>query len=136
LRHHGAISIELEVFIQSDKMRAKGLPAHRISHSNFADAYWSVSQMVAHHTVNGCNLTSGDLLGSGTQSGPSPQEAGSLMELSVGGKQPLNLPGGESRTFLEDGDTVIFRGACQAAGAARIGFGEVWGTLLPARIVS
>ncbi len=133
LRQHGAIDIELEVFIQSARMRAQGLSAHRVSHSNFRDAYWSVSQMVAHHTVNGCNLQSGDLLGSGTQSGPSPDEAGSLMELSLGGKQPLSLPGGETRTFLEDGDTVIFRGACQASGAARIGFGEVRGTLLPAR---
>lgn len=136
LRQHGAIGIELEVFLQSARMRAQGLPAHRVSHSNFADAYWSVSQMVAHHTVNGCNLQSGDLLGSGTQSGPHPDEAGSLMELSLGGKQPLSLPGGETRTFLEDGDTVIFRGACQASGAARIGFGEVRGTLLPARPLS
>jgi len=133
LRQHGAIGIELEVFIQSAQMRAQGLPAHRVSHSNFCDAYWSVSQMVAHHTVGGCNLQSGDLLGSGTQSGPHPEEAGSLMELSLGGKQPLSLPGGETRTFLEDGDTVIFRGACQASGTARIGFGEVRGTLLPAR---
>ena len=135
LRQHGAIGIELEVFIQSSTMRAQGLPAHRVSHSNFADAYWSVSQMVAHHTVNGCNLQSGDLLGSGTQSGPHPEEAGSLMELSLGGKQLLSLPGGEARTFLEDGDTVIFRGACQASGAARIGFGEVRGTLIPARVL-
>jgi len=133
LRQHGAIGIELEVFIQSATMHAQGLPAHRVSHSNFRDAYWSVSQMVAHHTINGCNLQSGDLLGSGTQSGPSPEEAGSLMELSLGGKQPLSLPSGETRTFLEDGDTVIFRGACQAVNAARIGFGEVRGTLLPAR---
>jgi fumarylacetoacetase len=136
LRQQGAIGIELEVFIQSAKMRAQGLPEHHVSHSNFADAYWSVSQMVAHHTVGGCNLQSGDLLGSGTQSGPSPEEAGSLMELSQGGKQPLNLPGGEMRTFLEDGDTVIFRGTCQASGAARIGFGEVRGTLLPARTLT
>ena len=133
LRQHGAIGIELEVFIQSAAMRAKGLAAHRVSHSNFCDAYWSVSQMVTHHTVNGCNLQSGDLLGSGTQSGPNADEAGSLMELSLGGKQPLSLPGGELRTFLEDGDTVIFRGTCHASGAARIGFGEVRGTLLPAR---
>ena len=133
LRQSGAISIELEVFIQSDAMRKQGLIEHQLSHSNFRDAYWSVSQMVAHHTVNGCNLQPGDLLGSGTQSGPTEAEAGSLMELSKGGKQPLPLPSGETRTFLEDGDTVIFRGACAAPGAARIGFGEVRGTLLPAR---
>ena len=113
-------------------MRSKGMAEHRLSHSNFRDAYWSVSQMVAHHTVNGCNLQPGDLLGSGTQSGSGDEEAGSLMELSRGGKQALMLPSGETRTFLEDGDTVIFRGACTAPDAARIGFGEVRGTLLPA----
>ncbi|MBK6295052.1 MAG: fumarylacetoacetase [Rhodoferax sp.] len=136
LRRQGAINIALEVTLQSAAMREQGLPPHRVSHSNFLDAYWTVSQMVAHHTVNGCNLQSGDLLGSGTQSGPTPEEAGSLMELSLGGKQPLSLPSGETRTFLEDGDTVVFRGHCQASGAARIGFGEVRGTLLPARSLS
>jgi fumarylacetoacetase len=136
LREAGAIAIALEVFIQSASMRAQGMAEHRLSHSNFCEAYWSVAQMVAHHTVNGCNLRSGDLLGSGTQSGATPQQAGSLMELSMGGKNPLSLPSGETRTFLEDGDTVIFRGACTAPGAARIGFGEVRGTLLPARPLS
>ena len=135
LRESGAINIELEVFIQSEVMRNTGMAEHRLSHSNFRDAYWSVSQMVAHHTVNGCNLQPGDLLGSGTQSGPTEAEAGSLMELSKGGKQPLTLPSSEPRTFLEDGDTVIFRGACVAPGAVRIGFGEVRGTLLPASTV-
>lgn len=134
LRQQGAIGIELEAYLQSAAMRHKGLPEHRLSHSNFRDAYWSVSQMVAHHTVGGCNLQSGDLLGSGTQSGPAPEEAGSLIELSLGGKQPLTLPTGEIRTFLEDGDTVVFRGTCTAPGAARIGFGEVRGTVLPARV--
>jgi fumarylacetoacetase len=133
LRKQGAISIELEVFIQTAAMRGQGLAEHRLSQSNFRDAYWSVSQMVAHHTVNGCNLQAGDLLGSGTQSGPTPSEAGSMMELSKGGKEAIVLPNGEKRTFLEDGDTIVFRGACQAPGAARIGFGEVRGTLLPAR---
>jgi fumarylacetoacetase len=109
---------------------------HRLSHSNFRDAYWSVSQMVAHHTINGCNLQPGDLLGSGTQSGPAPDEAGSLMELSKGGKEAITLPNGEKRTFLEDGDTIIFRGRCQAEGASRIGFGEVRGALLPARALT
>ena len=88
--------------------------------------------MVAHHTVNGCNLQPGDLLGSGTLSGPTATEAGALIELTVGGKQPLSLPNGESRTFLEDGDSVIMRGWCEAPGAARIGFGEVRGQVLPA----
>jgi fumarylacetoacetase len=136
LRAQGAVSIELEVFIQTAAMREKGMGEHRLSHSNFRDAYWSVSQMVAHHTVGGCNLQSGDLLGSGTQSGPAPEEAGSLMELSKGGKEPIALPSGEARTFLEDGDTIVFRGACRASGAARIGFGEVRGTLLPARALA
>ena len=133
LRDQGALNIELEVFIQTAAMRAQGMAEHRLSHSNFRDAYWSVSQMVAHHTVNGCNLQPGDLLGSGTQSGPEADEAGSMMELSKGGKEAITLPNGEKRTFLEDGDTIIFRGGCQAAGAARIGFGAVRGTLLPAR---
>ena len=133
LRQEGAIDIELEVFIQSAAMRAQGLAPHRLSRSNFKHAYWSVSQMVAHHTVNGCNLQPGDLLGSGTQSGPALEEAGALIELTVGGTQPLTLPGGETRTFLADGDTVTFRGASVTPGAARVGFGEVTGTLLPAR---
>ena len=133
LRERGALNIELEVLIQTAAMREQGMAEHRLSHSNFRDAYWSVSQMVAHHTVNGCNLQPGDLLGSGTQSGPTADEAGSMMELSKGGKEPIALPNGEKRTFLEDGDTVVFRGACNAEGAARIGFGEVRGTVLPAR---
>ena len=133
LRQTGAIDIELEVFIQSAAMRQQGLPEHRLSRSNFRHAYWSVSQMVAHHTVNGCNLMPGDLLGSGTQSGPTLDEAGALIELSVGGSRTLALPSGETRTFLEDGDTIVFRGACTQPGAARIGFGEVSGTLLPAK---
>ncbi|MES2949879.1 MAG: fumarylacetoacetase [Pseudomonadota bacterium] len=136
LREQGAISIDLEVFIQTAAMREQGLNEHRLSRSNFRDAYWSVSQMVAHHTVNGCNLQPGDLLGSGTQSGPTPDEAGSMMELSKGGKEAITLPNGEKRTFLEDGDTIVFKGACTAAGAVRIGFGEVRGTLLAARTLT
>lgn len=133
LHEEGAFDIELEVLIQSAAMRTQGLPPHRLSRSNFKHAYWSVSQMVAHHTVNGCNLQPGDLLGSGTQSGPTLKEAGALIELTVGGNKPFTLPSGELRTFLEDGDTIIFRGASSRPGAARIGFGEVAGTLLPAR---
>jgi fumarylacetoacetase len=82
--------------------------------------------------VNGCNLRPGDLLGSGTQSGPTPEEAGSLLELSSGGKQPIKLPNGETRSFLEDGDAIILRGACDKPGFARIGFGECRGMVLPA----
>ena len=133
LRQEGALDIELEVLLQTATMRAQGQAAQRISRSNFHHAYWSVSQMVAHHTVNGCNLQPGDLLGTGTQSGPAPDEAGALIELTVGGKQPLTLANGETRTFLEDHDTVVFRAHCGRAGAVRIGFGEVAGTVLPAR---
>ena len=89
--------------------------------------------MVAHHTVNGCNLRPGDLLGSGTQSGPALQESGSLLELTQGGNVPLQLPGGEQRRFLQDGDEVTFRAFCERAGAARIGFGQVVGSITPAQ---
>ncbi len=134
LRSEGALDIELEVYLQTAAMRTQGQVAQRISRSNFHHAYWSVSQMVAHHTVNGCNLQPGDLLGSGTQSGPLPEEAGALIELTVSGKKPLTLANGETRTFLEDHDTVVFRAHCKRDGAARIGFGEVTGTVLPARV--
>ena len=87
--------------------------------------------MVAHHTVNGCNLRAGDLLGTGTQSGPTPEEAGSLLELSAGGSQPIQIDG-ESRTFLEDGDSVILRAWCEGPDVVRIGFGEAQGQILPA----
>ena len=89
--------------------------------------------MVAHHTVNGCNLQSGDLFGTGTLSGPSANQAGSLLELSQGGKKPMHLANGETRTFLEDGDCIVLRGYCERNGARRIGFGECRGTVLPAR---
>ena len=101
--------------------------------SNFNDAYWTVAQMVAHHTVNGCNLQAGDLFGTGTLSGPDAGQAGSLLELSAGGKKPIHLAHGETRTFLEDGDCIVLRGYCERSGARRIGFGECRGTVLPAR---
>ena len=132
-RARGAIGIELEVWLQTATMREAGQPGVRLMGSNFADAYWTVAQLVAHHTVNGCNLQPGDLLGSGTLSGPEASQAGSLLELSDGGKAPLRLANGERRTFLEDGDTVILRGFCERSGARRIGFGECRGTVLPAR---
>jgi fumarylacetoacetase len=100
--------------------------------SNYRDAYWTVAQLVAHHTVSGCNLRSGDLFGSGTLSGPQPDQGGSLLELSLGGKRSIALSNGEQRTFLEDGDSVILRGYCQREGFRRIGFGECRGTVLPA----
>jgi fumarylacetoacetase len=131
-RAQGAISIELEVWLQTAAMRAAGQAGDRLSTSNYRDAYWTVAQLVAHHTVNGCNLRTGDLLGSGTLSGPGPDEAGSLLELSAGGKRPLTLSNGETRTFLEDGDAVILRGYCAREGFKRIGFGECRGMVLPA----
>ena len=88
--------------------------------------------MLTHHTVNGCNLQPGDLLGTGTQSGPDAQEAGSLLELARGGKQPLSLPSGEQRSFLEDGDAIVLRGYCERPGAARVGLGEVRGQVTSA----
>jgi fumarylacetoacetase len=128
----GAIDIRLEVWLDTARMRAAGAAAQRLSASGFREAWWTVAQMVSHHSVNGCNLQPGDLFGSGTQSGPLPAQAGSLLELSAGGKQPLTLTSGETRTFLEDGDRVSLRGWCQRDGYARIGFGEVTGTVLPA----
>ncbi|QQS13362.1 MAG: fumarylacetoacetase [Rhodospirillales bacterium] len=131
-RARGAFDIRLEVLIESERMRAGGVAPTRLSTSNFRESYWTWAQMLAHHASNGCDLAPGDLFGSGTQSGPFPAEAGSLLELSKGGKEPVALPGGETRTFLEDGDTIVFRAACEAEGRVRIGFGECRGTVLPA----
>jgi fumarylacetoacetase len=133
LRDHGAIDLQLEVLIETAAMRAAGQAPQRLSLSNFRDSYWSVAQLVAHHTVNGCNLRPGDLFGSGTLSGPLPEQAGSLLELSAGGKQAVKLANGEQRIFIEDGDTIIMRAVAQRPGLPRIGFGEVAGTVLPAR---
>lgn len=133
-REQGAFDIKLEVLIQTEKMRNDNQQPKSVSLSNFSYSYWTVAQMVTHHTVNGCNLRPGDFLGSGTQSGPDYEEAGSLLELSRGGKEAIDLGNGESRTFLNDGDTVVLKGWCQKEGAARIGFGEVSSTILPAKI--
>src|SRR5215831_9210220 len=132
-RECGGIDISLEVALQTAAMHKAGTPPRRLMKSNFRDSYWTLAQLVAHHTVNGCNLQSGDLLGSGTQSGPDPAQGGSLLELTLGGKQPLRLANGESRGFLEDGDTVILRARCERSGFRGIGFGECAGTVLPAR---
>jgi len=132
-RESGAFDIQLEVWLQTPRMREAGHAGERLVTSNFNDAYWTVAQMVAHHTVNGCNLQAGDLFGTGTLSGPQADQAGSLLELSQGGKKPIVLANGETRTFLEDGDCIVFRGYCKRNGARRIGFGECRGTVLPAR---
>ena len=130
-RDGGALDITLEVLLQTAKMRAAGEAPARLTRGNTTEAaYWTAAQLVTHHTVNGCNLQPGDLLGSGTLSGPKPDEAGSLIELTLGGKQPITLPNGEKRTFLEDGDTLVMRGYCERAGAVRIGLGEVSGTVV------
>jgi fumarylacetoacetase len=131
-RQTAAIDIKLEAFIQSTRMREAGQAPQRLSSTSFRHSYWTIAQLIAHHTINGCDLRAGDLLGTGTQSGPTPAEAGSLVELSVGGSKPLSIGDGERRAFLEDGDAVIFRAWCEKPGAARIGFGELQGHVLPA----
>ncbi|WP_076858423.1 fumarylacetoacetase [Bradyrhizobium mercantei] len=120
----GAIDIKVSIHLLSAAMRARGLPPARLSLSNYADAYWTIAQVVAHQTSNGCNLQPGDLLGTGTISGPAPESRGCLLELSEGGSSPVSLPSGETRIFLEDGDTVIMSAWCEAEGRGRIGFGE------------
>jgi fumarylacetoacetase len=132
-RTEGAIDIRLEVGLQTPAMRAAGQPDARISGTSYRHAYWTLAQMVTHHTVNGCNLQPGDFLGTGTMSGPTLDQAAALIELTQGGKQPLQLPNGETRTFLLDGDAVVLRGWCEKPGVTRIGFGECWGTVLPAK---
>ncbi len=132
-RAAGAFDIRLEAWLQTAAMRKEGDAGERLMQSSFADAYWTVAQFVAHHTMNGCNLRSGDLLGTGTLSGPLPGQGGSMLELSVGGKQPVRLKNGENRAWLEDGDSIILRGHCEGEGFRRIGFGTCSATVLPAR---
>jgi fumarylacetoacetase len=130
-RARGAFDVRIETWLETAQMRGSGAAPVRLSHSSMKHAYWTIGQMVAHHTVNGCNLQPGDLFGSGTLSGPTAAEAGSLLELSVGGKQPVALDNGETRAFLEDGDCVILRAWCERDGYARIGFADCRGTVLP-----
>jgi fumarylacetoacetase len=131
-REAGAFDIQLQVRLQTAKMREAGEPAVALMQSNFRDSYWTLAQLLTHHTVNGCNLNPGDLLGSGTQSGPQPGQGGSLLELTGGGKQPITLPNGETRTFLQDGDSVELHAWCEREGTVRIGFGPCAGVILPA----
>ena len=132
-RAHGAFDITVEAWLQTAAMRERGEPAARLSQANVREAaYWTFAQLVAHHTVNGCNLRAGDLFGSGTLSGPRPEQGGSMLELSQGGKVPLALPDGETRTFLQDGDTLVLKAWCDRPGARRIGLGRCEGTVLPA----
>ena len=131
-RERGGIDAVVEVFIRTARMRGAGLPEQRVSRSRMADLYWTVAQMFAHHTSNGCNLRPGDLFATGTISGPGKDARGCLLELTWRGAEPLTLPGGETRKFLEDGDEVIMRGYCERPGTTRIGFGECRGVVLPA----
>jgi fumarylacetoacetase len=135
-RDAGALDISLEVWLDTAQRRAAHDAPARLSQTSFRHQSWTVAHMVAHHTMGGCNLQSGDLLGSGTISGPGAAEAGALIELTAGGRQPVTLDGGsgppEQRGFLHDFDSVILKGWCEAPGRARIGFGECRGQVLPA----
>lgn len=128
----GGFDITLEVWLSSARMRSEGAAAVRLSRGSFTDMYWTLAQLVAHHTSNGCNLRTGDLLASGTVSGPARESRGCLLELTWRGSEPVELPTGESRKFLEDGDEVTIRGFCERDGARRIGFGECRGTIVAA----
>jgi len=132
-RQQGAFDIQLEVGIHTAKMREAGEAAAIVCQTSYRHAYWTVAQMVTHHTVNGCNLQAGDLLGSGTLSGPTLDQAGALIEITQGGKNPVQFANGEQRVYLEDGDAVVLRGWCEKSGATRIGFGACVGTMLPAK---
>jgi fumarylacetoacetase len=111
-------------------LREKGAPAHLLGRSNARHLYWTLAQLIAHHASAGCNLQPGDLIGSGTISAPTPDGLGSLLELSRGGREPIALPSGETRRFLEDGDEVIMRAHCRREGFATIGFGECRGRVV------
>jgi len=132
-RARGAFDIALEVALSTEASRGQGAAPAVLARSNFRHAYWSAAQLVTHHTVNGCNLQPGDLLGTGTLSGPDADQTGSMLELTQGGKNPVSLPWGERRTFLEDGDEVTLSAECRKAGYRRIGFGTAVGRVLPAR---
>jgi fumarylacetoacetase len=128
----GGFAVTLEVFLESAKMRELGLAPYRVSVGSFANMYWTLAQLVAHHTSNGCNLRAGDLLASGTVSGATKESRGCLLERTWRGTEPLELPSGETRAFLADGDEIILRGHCERAGHRRIGFGECRGRVVPA----
>jgi fumarylacetoacetase len=129
-RERGAFDVRLKVSIQTEQMREAGSPAAQLSQTSFIHHYWSIGQMITHHAAGGCNLQPGDLLGTGTISGPMLEQAGAMMELAMAGQQPIRLPNGEQRSFLQDGDSIEFSGWCEADGAARIGFGSNSGRVL------
>jgi fumarylacetoacetase len=131
-QHHGNLNVQLEVLISTHTMRENKLEPHSLSQSNAVDLYWTPAQLVAHHTSNGCNLQIGDILATGTISGPAEASGGCLLELTRNGTEPRLLPTGDTRGFLADGDEIIFRGSCEAHGHPRIGLGECRATILPA----
>ena len=131
-REQGGLDLWLEVSLLSVRMREAGIAPVVLGRSNFRDLYWTMAQMLTHHASNGCNLRDGDLLASGTVSGPDKTARGCLLELTSRGTDPVSLPTGEQRKFLEDGDEVILRGFCERDGFRRIGLGSCWGTILPA----
>jgi fumarylacetoacetase len=128
----GAFDVRLEVGLRTAQMRAAGMPPHVVSRSNLKHLYWTIGQLVTHHASNGCNLRPGDLVATGTVSGPTRESRGCMLELTWRGTEPLTLPTGETRRFLEDGDEVVFRGWCEREGAARIGFGSCRGLITAA----
>jgi fumarylacetoacetase len=128
----GALDLVLEVTLSTAGMRERGLPAHRLSRGSARDLYWTVAQLVAHHASGGCNLRPGDLLGTGTISAPGIEGFGSLLEITRGGREPVALPSGETRRFLEDGDEVTLSARAERAGFVPIGFGPCTGVVLPA----
>ena len=130
---HGAYAIEMEVLISTEKMRAAGHAPQRLSKGPMSAMYWTAAQLIAHHTVNGCNLRPGDLLGTGTLSSESRETFGSLLELSEGGKRPIELPGGETHTFLDDGDEIVMKAHAVREGYRTIGFGECRGRIVASR---
>jgi fumarylacetoacetase len=131
-QQRGGVDVTVEVLLRTREMQDAGLIPQRLSRSSMADLYWTVAQMFTHHTSNGCNLRPGDLFATGTISGSTKEGRGCLLELTWRGTEPVALPTGETRKFLEDGDEVVMRGYCERPGAARIGFGECRGVILPA----
>jgi len=128
----GGLDINLEVYIQTEKMRNTNVEPHLLSRSNAKDLYWTIGQMLTHHASNGCNLQTGDLMATGTVSGKEKNERGCLLELTWRGTEPLDLPNGEQRRFLEDGDEIIMKGFCEREGFRRIGLGECRGRIISA----
>jgi fumarylacetoacetase len=131
-QRHGGLDITLEAYMSTEAMRRASMAPLRITQTSYSTMYWTVAQMIAHHTSNGCNLALGDLVGSGTVSGPNRGSWGSLLELTSRGREPIMMPTGELRGFIEDGDEIIFKGFCSKQDYPRIGFGECRAMLLPA----